>query len=253
MKKNLLFSLVILSYLLSSNISLSEENIVVPEMINESQEENAVLISDKYTISEQDGKYAIIDTKTGKNKLGILAESIELFDEEKQNEYKIKFRNDSTNKLLTAYFNVDTDQILITNYEEMYLNGDFIKVKEDTKFGLINKDGHTILMPIFDKLNLFIQDNKEYIYTKLNNKSNIYTVDGKIIPEEDLYSISYDGVYAIAADLKPLFKKYAIQNKKSNYLKSIVYQAKEIDAPTDVKVASVVENVFYTELKEKVT
>ena len=253
MKKHLLFSLVILSYLLNANISLSQENIVVPEMINETQEENVVLISDKYTISEQDGKFAIVDVSTGKNKLGILAESIELFDEDKQNEYKIKFRNDSTNKLLTGYFNTDTDQILITNYDEMFLNGDLIKVKEDSKFGLINKDGHTILMPIFDKLNLFTQENKQYIYTKLNNKSSVYTIDGNIIPEEDLYSISYDGVYAIAADLKPVFKKYAIENKKSNYLKSIGYQVEEVKAPDNVQVASVVENVIDTELKENVT
>ena len=116
MKKSLLFSLVILSYLLNANISFSEDNIVVPEIIKEKEVENILPISDKYNISELDGKYTIIDTNTGKNKLGVLAESIELFDDEFSNEYKIKFKNESTNTILTGYFNAETGQTLITNY-----------------------------------------------------------------------------------------------------------------------------------------
>ena len=119
MKKNLLFSLVLLFYFLNTNVSFSNDNIVVPQIVNETETENTVLISDKYSISEQDGKFAIIDVNTGKNKLGVLAESIELFDNELPNEYKIKFRNESTGKLLTAYFNTQTEQILITNYNEI--------------------------------------------------------------------------------------------------------------------------------------
>ena len=251
MKKGLLFSLVICCYLLNSNLSFSEDNIIVPEMINERKIENVLSISDKYIISEQDGKYAIIDINTGKNKLGLWAENIELFDTESPNDYKIKFKNESTDTILTGYFNPLTEQTLITNYNEIYLLGDYLKVKEDTKYGLINKDGKTILMPIFDRINIFTQNDKEYISAKINGKSKIYSTDGNLIPEEDLYTISYDGVYAIAADLKPEFKKYVIKTRKSNYLFNIGYQVEEVEAPKDVQVASVVENIVETELKEK--
>ena len=251
MKKNLLFSLVILSFLLNANISLSEDNIVVPEIIREKEVENILSISDKYNISEIDGKFAIIETNTGKNKLGVLAESIEHFDDDLSNEYKIKFKNESTNTMLTGYFNAETGQTLITNYNEIYLLGDYLKVKEDTKYGLIDKDGKTILMPIFDRVNLFTQDEEQYITAKINGKNKIYSIDGKEIPEDKLYTISYDGVYAIAADLKPEFKKYVIKTRKSNYLSSIGYQVEEVEAPKDVQVAAIVENVTDTELKDK--
>ena len=250
MKKNLLFSLVLLFYFLNTNVSFSNDNIVVPQIVNESETENTVLISDKYSISEQDGKFAIIDVNTGKNKLGVLAESIELFDNELPNEYKIKFRNESTGKLLTAYFNTQTEQILITNYNEIYLQSDYLKVKEDTKFGLITKDGHTILMPIFDKVSIFKQDEKEYIYTKSNGQSKLYTIAGEEIPEEELYTISYDGIYAIAADLKSEFKKIVLENKKSSFLSNFINSTQQSEIEEQINDISEVKQDIEEKIEE---
>lgn len=251
MKKSLLLTFLVIFYFLGSNASYS--NIEATSLDNENKIEKNILIStQKYNVVEQDGQYAILDSKTGKNKLGLLADKIELFDDEFENEYKITLKNTHNNSTLTGYFNSTTDQVFITNYNEMYLLGEYLKVKSGDKYGLIDKTGRSILMPIFDRVGIYTLDGKDYLSVKMNGKNKLYSTDGKLIPEEELYTISYDGVYAIASDLKPEFKKYVIKTRKSNYLSGVGYQVEEVSAPKDVEVASVVENVVDSDLKEKV-
>lgn len=250
MKKSLLLSLVVLFYFLGNNASFSNEEAISLDDTN-NVEAKIVITTDKYKVVEQEGKYLILDTKSYKNKLGIIADNIELFDDEFENEYKITFKNKTNDENLTGYLNTTTNQVFITNYNEMFLLGDYLKVKSGDKYGLIDKEGHTILMPIFDRVGIYTQDKTDYLSVKINGKNKLYSTDGKLIPEEDLYTISYDGVYAIAADLKPEFKKYVIKKRKSSYLSNVGYQVEEVEAPDDVQVASITENVVDTDLKEK--
>ncbi len=255
MKKSILFSLATVCYLLTCSYSIAEEEIIIPQMttIKEAapQIENVVINSEKFKIVETNGQYSIIDTKTGKDKIGMLAESIELFDDEFENEYKITLRNNSANSLITGYFNSETDKLLITNYSDMYLLGKYLKVKSGKKFGLIDKDGNTILMPIFDRISLYTQGDKDYISAKINGKNKLYYTTGKLIPEEELYSVSNDGVYAIANDLKPEFKKYVLKARNDNYLANYAYQVEEIEVPSNVQIAAIEQNTVEIKPKAK--
>lgn len=255
MKKSILFSLATVCYLLTCSYSIAEEEIIIPQMttIKEAapQIENVVINSEKFKIVETNGQYSIIDTKTGKDKIGMLAESIELFDDEFENEYKITLRNNSANSLITGYFNSETDKLVITNYSDMYLLGKYLKVKSGKKFGLIDKDGNTILMPIFDRISLYTQGDKDYISAKINGKNKLYYTTGKLIPEEELYSVSNDGVYAIANDLKPEFKKYVLKARNDNYLANSAYQVEEIEVPSNVQIAAIEQNTVEIKPKAK--
>lgn len=255
MKKSILFSLVTICYLLNCSYSIAEEEIVIPQMTTIKTEtpeiENVVINSEKFKIVEIDGQYSLIDAKTGKDKIGMFAENIELFDDEFENEYKITLRNKSANSLITGYFNSETDKLFITNYSDMYLLGKYLKVKSGKKFGLIDKNGNTILMPIFDRISLYTQDKKDYISAKINGKNKLYYTTGKLIPEEELYSVSNEGVYAIASDLKPEFKKYVLKARNANYLSNSAYEVEEIEVPSNVQIAAIEQNTIEIKPKEK--
>lgn len=254
MKKSILFSLLVCGYLFSNNVSFSEE-IVIPDLKEQKTESTVsaseVLATKNLSIVEIDGKYTIVDNKTQKNKLGMMAESIELFDDEFENEYKIKLKNEKSNSIITGYFNSETEDIIITNYSDMFLLGKYLKVKSGKKYGLIDKTGNTILMPIFDRVSLYTQDGKDYISTKINGKNKLYYTTGKLIPDEELYTVSNNGVYAIATDLKPEFKKYVLKARNANYLTNSAYEVEEIEGPSNVQIAAIEQNTIEIKPKEK--
>lgn len=256
MKKSLLFSLVVICCLINFNYAQAEDIIIVPD-VETTKAENIIFSSEKYKITEENGQYAIIDAKTNKNKIGMLAESVELFDDEFENEYKLMFRNKSSNKLIAGYYNTETDNLLVTNYDDISLLNNYLKVKNGDKYGLIDKNGNVILMPIFDRVSIYTQDGKDYLSVKINGKNKLYYSTGKLIPEEELYSVSYDGIYAITADLKPEFKKYVVKARNANYLTNSVYEVKEVvenaevEIPKNVQIASVEQNVVDTTPKVK--
>lgn len=254
MKKSILFSLLVCGYLFSNNVSFSEE-VVIPDL-KEQKTESTVSVSEvletkNLSVVGIDGKYAIVDNKTQKNKLGMMAESIELFDDEFENEYKIKLKNEKSNSIITGYFNSETEDIIITNYNDMSLLGKYLKVKSGKKYGLIDKTGNTILMPIFDRVSLYSQDGKDYISTKINGKNKLYYTTGKLIPDEELYTVSNDGVYAIATDLKPEFKKYVLKARNANYLTNSAYEVEEVEVPSNVQIAAIEQNTIEIKPKEK--
>lgn len=256
MKKSLLFSLVVICCLINFNYAQAEDIIIVPD-VETTKAENIIFSSEKYKITEENGQYEIIDTKTNKNKIGMLAESVELFDDEFENEYKLMFRNKSSNKLIAGYYNTETDNLLVTNYDDISLLNNYLKVKNGDKYGLIDKNGNVILMPIFDRVSIYTQDGKDYLSVKINGKNKLYYSTGKLIPEEELYSVSYDGIYAITADLKPEFKKYVVKARNAKYLTNSVYEVKEVaenaevEIPENVQIASVEQNVVDTTPKVK--
>lgn len=254
MKKYLLFSLVVASCFFSCNFSSAEEEIITSNADN-SKTENIIFSSEKYKIIEENGKFAIIDTKTNKNKIGMLAESIELFDDEFENEYKLKLRNTSTNNLIIGYYNTETDNLLITPYEDMSLLGDYLKVKSNNKYGLIDKNGKTLLMPMYDRVGTYTQDGKEYLSAKINGKNHLYYKTGELIPEDELYSVSYDGIYAITTDIKPELKKYLIKTKSASYLtnsKPKVEEAEEVEKTEAAESAANIDEINKLEPTENI-
>ena len=64
---------------------------------------------------------------------------------------------------------------------------------------------------------------------------------GKLIPDNDLYSITYDSSYTLANNLKPIFKNYKRDNtilyERAEYKDNMVYEIKELKIPEKVKVS----------------
>lgn len=155
---------------------------------------------------------------------------------------------------VVGYINTKTAVHLQTDYDNILLMGDYLKVKKDGKYGVIDKEGNIILAPVFQRIGIFNQDGKEYISAKADGKYRLYYNTGKLIPEEKLYSLEQNTSMLLAKDLKPLFKSAVMKNQitytksdESAYDDSFVYEIKEIPLPGKVKTTNISENIANTE------
>lgn len=131
--------------------------------------------------------------------------------------------------------------------------GQYIKIKQDGKYGVMDKNGNIILAPVFQQVNLINYNSQECFWAKANGKVRLYYNTGKLVPETDVNTLTQNTSLLLARDLKPIFK-IAAQNKDILYTKiekqeradQYVYEIKEIPLvkvnSNNVQVAHVEKN-----------
>lgn len=179
MKKRIVYSLVALSAFLSSAVSFAYET-----------------KADDYQIIPE-------ENLTVKNITEYIDESKMQPINESQTEFIYKL-NDKT-----GYLDKKTEFGFITEYDSITSLDKLLKVSNDGKYGVIDKQGNIILSPQFQKINLLTSDGNEYIEAKLNGKYKMYYTSGKLIPLNELMNITGNTTILLAKDLKPEIKEYS--------------------------------------------
>lgn len=128
-------------------------------------------------------------------------------------EYKIKVGN------LIGYLNTDTEINFLGSFDDISLLGNYLKVKKDNKFGLLDKSGNIILKPKYTKISLINSNNIEYISAKYSDKYQKYDAKGKLLSDDELYTIVEDSSDILARDIRPDFISY-INNPSDNEIKN---------------------------------
>ena len=257
MKKKTMFLILLLlcfansyNYAYSIETKNSDYEIIqsdIPEEINNNKEStiDSIFETDKVKILKVKNKYAIYDKESNSLILEPIIDEITSFNE---NEYKIKVGK------LIGYVNIETKNNFMTNYDNIYLFGKYLKTKKLDKYGLIDKDGNVILKPIYDRVGVLYNENKEYISGKYDGKYRLYQNTGRLIPEEELYIISNDSYYLLAQNLKPELKKYRYNNstiyqKVESSKENMIYEIEEIKLPEKVKAAAIKKDVIEDDIE----
>ena len=247
MKKALLFLLLAAALLIGTNYSYAVEtkssDYEVVQESNTAAPSDFVVIKETDTIQmiKSDNKIGIIDKKSGAFILKPIIDSIDNLQSNNDSEYKFMVQNH------IGYVNTDSGVNFITNYDDIIPMDKYLKVKKDNKYGLIDKEGNIILKPLFQKVSVVYNDNKEYISGKYEGKYRMFYNTGNLIPDNELYTVEKEGNYLLAEDLKPIFKAYRQKNKtiyeKTSTAKdSMVYEIKEIPLPKKVNAAVIEKN-----------
>ncbi len=152
-----------------------------------------------------------------------------------------------------GYLNNQDEYTFLTDYDDIFPLGEYLKVKSKKLFGLIDKSGRVILTPVFDKIDLMVNnEGREYIVTKKDGKYRLFYNTGNIVPESELYTVTTDTSFLLAKDIRPLFKR-AYTNTSDRYQEvsnnAETYEIQEIPIPrnigshpTDVDITKVVES-----------
>lgn len=217
MKK--LFLLLVFICVISINCTFAEDNFDFrPEVINASEPVKTAQI-----IQIQDADitktaevlfetYRIIILKVDEH-IGIFNKETNTFmyspviDEIQKisdNNYEFKIRVSN----LLGYLNTDTEINFLGSFDDINLLGNYLKVKKDNRFGLLDKTGNIILKPIFSKISLINSSNTDYIAAKNSDKYQIYNTDGKLLSDDELYTVVQDKSELLARDIRPDFIKY---------------------------------------------
>ncbi len=151
------------------------------------------------------------------------------------NEYKIIKNNKA------GYINIALKSTFLTPYEDITTIGGYVKVKNDGKYGLVDKKGNVILPPAFQKVGVLNSGGQEYLTGKIEGKYRFFQNTGKLIPEDELYTITPDKESLLANDIRPIFKtKYT--HTETTYEKetantNLVYEIQEMKSNKKVKAA----------------
>lgn len=103
-----------------------------------------------------------------------------------------KFKNGPGYKLIAehavGYINPDgTIKFLATDLIPL---GNYIKTKRGHLYGVCDVDGKGIIPSVYEKINLiYSPDGQEYFTAKKEGKYYLFSNTGKLIPEEELYSV----------------------------------------------------------------
>ncbi len=247
MKKKIIFSLIILSYVFSSSCAISIEvkssdyKIVNESTVvdNSNADIETIKDNDSILIFKKNNKIGVLDKKTNSLIGQPNIEEIQAFSPENETEYKIKIKN------YVGYLNTNTKSCFLSNYDDIYLTDKYIKVKKDDKFGFIDKEGNIILNPLFEKVGIFRDKDKEYLAGKIDGKVKLFYNSGKLISENEFYTVPTKENYALSQDLKPILQAY---RKKGStvYKKSPaepkdhnVYEIQEIPIKDKVQIAAI--------------
>ncbi len=187
----------------SSDYQIVNDNSITEE---DNANYNVKQETDKLLFIEKNNKLGIIDKTTGEYVLEPIADSISRFKENNDTEYKIRINNN------TGYLNTDKKIIFISNYDDIYLSDNYIKVKKDNKYGFFNKMGNPVLKPVFDEVGIIKNDTNEYLTGKYNGEVKFFDKNGKYISENELYIVKEDNNIILVRDLKPIIKKYRRKN-----------------------------------------
>ena len=149
------------------------------------------------------------------------------------NEYKLIKNNKA------GYINLALKSTFLTPYEDITPTGNYVKVKNAGKVGLVDKNGNLILPPTFQKINIFNSEGKEYLTGKIEGKYRFFHNTGKLIPEEELYTITPTKESILANDLRPIFKTKYTHNEttyeKETSNTNLVYEIQEMKSKEKVK------------------
>lgn len=209
MKKIILQLLIIISFVFIENRVYAEENYVIEnptEPVAEEQANNTYLLNVQWdtlsTLDNNNVDYKI--TKDGK----------------------------------VGYLNNEEEYTFLTDYDDIFPLGEYLKVKSKKLFGLIDKTGRVILTPVFDKIDLMVNnDGREYIVTKKDGKYRLFYNTGNIVPENEIYTVTTDTSFLLAKDIRPLFKS-SYTNTTDRYHEvlngSETYEVHEIPVPPNI-------------------
>lgn len=152
----------------------------------------------------------------------------------------------------TGYVNHETQIGFITSYDEISLLGSFLKIKNDGKFGLMDKQGNLILKPQFKRINLCHSGENEYFEAKINGKYRIYNTEGKLISLNEMLSITDNPAILLVNDLKSEFKSFINSfktEKKPESVEIVVPQTNIVEVKNNIE--NVDEAVVDTVLKNE--
>ena len=165
------------------------------------------------------------------------------------NEFIVRARN------LVGYVNTETEVNFLTPYEKLSLFDNYIKVKKNGKVGLLDKNGNTLLMPIFQQVAIIHSGDTDYLSAKYDGEYKIFYNTGKLVPEDGLYVITYDGFSAFANDIRPIFiTQKSDKNlfyEKAEYTENMTYEIQELKLPKKVKVSSEIKGIKPNKLQVK--
>ncbi len=224
-----------LNYSYAKETKASDYEIAQPAA--ENQEETVVNEKTNVAIFKLNSKYGLKYNDSGKIILNAEWDEIIAIND---NEYKLIKDNKA------GYINLVSKSTFLTPYDDISVTGDYVKIKNDGKYGLVDKSGNVLLPPSFQSVNVIKSDGKEYLTGKVEGKYRFYQNTGKLIPEEELYTITPTKEYLLANDLLPVFKtKY--QTKVTTYEKEInndnlVYEIQEVKSTGKVKAKFIKNN-----------
>ncbi|MCD7740401.1 MAG: WG repeat-containing protein, partial [Candidatus Gastranaerophilales bacterium] len=123
-----------------------------------------------------------------------------------------------------------------------------LKIKKDNKFGIIDKEGNIILNPVFDKVSVIYDDDKQYLTGKIDGKVKLFYNTGKLIAESEFYTIPVKENFSLVQDMKPVLNDYR-KNGNTIYKKTpaepgshFVYEIQEIPLRDKVQIAAIEKN-----------
>ncbi len=254
MKKILILSLILSASILQADAintvqPKSSDYEIVKQVIQEPVEAAEIILENgNVQVLKFDNKYGIYNKAKHSYIMQPVLDSVEPITNG-NNEFKIRAKN------LVGYVNTETEAAFLTPYEDLSLIENYIKVKKSGKYGLLDKEGNTVLMPIFQKVALIHSGDTEYISGKYDGEYKIFYNTGKLVPEEELYVISYDGFSAFANDIRPIFITQRSNNnllyEKAEYNNNMTYEIQELKLPKKVKVSSEMDNIKPDKLKIK--
>ena len=214
MKKSLICLLLLSFMFCIENKAFSED--VQTKTVSDIQEAkaqepelNVVSESGNIQILKQGDKYAVYNKETKSFIIKPIVDEISLFSESKPNLYKIII----SGKI--GFINVDNDTKVLTQFSDITLLDEFLKFKKEDKYGLMSLNSDVIIPALYDKINILNQGGQKLISAKSGNKYKMFTLAGKEIPEEELYSVNItDSDYSdLIKDLKQEIKDYLIAKK----------------------------------------
>ena len=219
MKKKVLLSAIFISAVFASSVFAmqpkSEDYVIVPDEISAGEN---VVVPETPVVKENNKKS--IFKKSGKKSL---------------KESDIIIEDDSKTNITNPKENVPT----IEKAGEL---GQYILIKQDGKYGVVDSNGNIILAPVFQSIDLISQDGQELFKAKADGKYRLYYKTGNLVPEKEINTVMQNTSLLLANDLKPIFMT-ALTNKFVLYTKvekeassdSLVYEIKEIPV---IKVSS---------------
>ncbi len=250
MKKIVLAFLLIFSF--GITIANAEE-IAVPENISVSATKQAnepAIISenDKIEIIEQNGQYGIRNKETQNMLLAAEWENIIPLDED-YTQFKIKKED------RVGYCNIELKTIFLAQMQDVSLLGNYVRIKNKGKYGITDKEGNILLSPVFQKVAIIKNGDTEYFSGKVNGKYRLFYNTGKLVGEEELYTVTPNTLTLLVSDIKPIFKE-SYEAKTINYVKTEFenkksYEVGEVEIPDTIKIASIKKDVIVKTNNEK--
>ncbi len=234
MKKILIVSFFIITFLsINESVFAFDFNLKNLNPLNKKEtktiESNYIVVESNDTAQiikfKDDGKYGLLDTKTNKYIFNPIADKIVRMNNTDKLEYKITLNGH------TGYMNLDEHYNIFADYDDIYKVDELLKVKRSGQYGLIDKKGNIILDIKYDKLFLTSNSNGDkHIAAKLGGKYLLYTLDGKLVPESELYLVSSSdkleqAQYMLARDLRPELRV----NKRFNLIVHEKIAADDLD------------------------